>query len=144
MKRMAWLLALVCVTVLTFTVAAAPVASGSVTLTPDTLAGATVTANGNGSYTITVPGGKRPVAVSADGKTAYVAESVAATTGKAPVTTYALNQYKDYITYAAPLTHTYKKLTEDKELTIVYFGGSVTQGYGSQVNGGGRRGNCYK
>lgn len=144
MKRMAWLLALVCVAVLTFTVAAAPVTSGNVTLTPDTLAGATVTANGNGSYTITVPGGKRPVAISADGKTAYVAQSVAATTGKAPVTTYALNQYKDYITYAAPLTHTYKKLTEDKELTIVYFGGSVTQGYGSQINGGGWRGNSYK
>lgn len=144
MKRITWLFALLCVAVLTFTVAAAPVASGSVTLTPDTLTGAVVTANGNGSYSITAPGGKIPVAVSADGKTAYVAQSAAATTSKAPVTNYVLNQYKDYITYGAPLTHTYKKITQDKQITVLYFGGSVTQGYGSQINGGGWRGHSEK
>lgn len=37
----------------------------------------------------------------------------------------------DYINYRASLQHTYKKLTEDKTLNVVYFGGSVTAGYGS-------------
>ena len=39
--------------------------------------------------------------------------------------------YSKYINYRDPLTHTYKRLTEDKELNVVYFGGSVTAGYGS-------------
>ena len=47
-----------------------------------------------------------------------------------PVANYKLNTYKDFITYNAPLTNTYKCLTEDRELNIVYFGGSVTEGYG--------------
>ena len=38
--------------------------------------------------------------------------------------------YQDYITYRTPLTNTYKKLTEDKELTVVYLGGSLTAGTG--------------
>lgn len=37
----------------------------------------------------------------------------------------------NYINYRASLEHTYKKLTEDKTLNVVYFGGSVTAGYGS-------------
>ncbi len=37
----------------------------------------------------------------------------------------------EYINFRASLAHTYQKLTEDKELTVVYFGGSVTAGYGS-------------
>ena len=41
------------------------------------------------------------------------------------------NTYSEYNNYRAPLAHTYKKLTEDKELTVVYFGGSVTAGHGS-------------
>ena len=40
-------------------------------------------------------------------------------------------EFNEYNNYRKPLTHTYKKLTEDKELTVVYFGGSVTAGYGS-------------
>ena len=36
-----------------------------------------------------------------------------------------------YIHYRKPLTNTYRKLTQDKELKVVYFGGSVTAGYGS-------------
>ena len=36
-----------------------------------------------------------------------------------------------YINYRKPFTNTYKKLTQDKELNIVYFGGSVTAGHGS-------------
>ncbi len=42
-----------------------------------------------------------------------------------------LNAFEKYIQYRDPLTHTYKCLTEDKELNVVYFGGSVTAGYGS-------------
>ncbi|MCQ2450309.1 MAG: GDSL-type esterase/lipase family protein [Clostridia bacterium] len=41
------------------------------------------------------------------------------------------NDYSEFIHYRAPLTHTYRKLTTDKELNVVYFGGSVTAGYGS-------------
>ena len=48
-----------------------------------------------------------------------------------PVANYKLNTYKDFITYNAPLTNTYKRLTEDRELNVVYFGGSVTAGYGA-------------
>lgn len=40
------------------------------------------------------------------------------------------SQYSDYINYRAPLVNTYNKLTNDKELSILYFGGSVTAGYG--------------
>ena len=40
------------------------------------------------------------------------------------------NLYKEYINYRAPLINTYKRLKEDKELKILYFGGSVTAGYG--------------
>ena len=35
------------------------------------------------------------------------------------------------INYRASLEHTYRRLTEDKELTIAYFGGSVTAGHGA-------------
>ncbi|MBQ8213805.1 MAG: hypothetical protein IJZ80_07325 [Clostridia bacterium] len=37
----------------------------------------------------------------------------------------------NYINYRASLYHTFQKLTQDRELTVVYFGGSVTAGYGS-------------
>ncbi len=47
-----------------------------------------------------------------------------------PVTNYQFNDYADCITYNTPLTNTYNKLTNDKELTVVYFGGSLTDGYG--------------
>ncbi len=47
-----------------------------------------------------------------------------------PMTDYTAKKYTDYITYRTPLTNTYNKLTKDKELTVVYFGGSLTSGYG--------------
>lgn len=47
-----------------------------------------------------------------------------------PMTNYQSNRYTDCITYRTPLTNTYNKLTKDKELTVVYFGGSLTNGYG--------------
>lgn len=47
-----------------------------------------------------------------------------------PMTNYKSNNYTDCITYRTPLTNTYNKLTKDKELTVVYFGGSLTSGYG--------------
>ena len=37
----------------------------------------------------------------------------------------------EFIHYRKPLTNTYRKLTQDKKLNIVYFGGSVTAGHGS-------------
>ena len=40
------------------------------------------------------------------------------------------NEYSDCITYRTPLTNTYNCLTKDKKLNVVYFGGSLTNGYG--------------
>ena len=42
-----------------------------------------------------------------------------------------MNQFSQYIHYRSPLAYTYKKLTQDKQLNVVYFGGSITNGYGS-------------
>lgn len=39
--------------------------------------------------------------------------------------------YADEIAYRAPLTHTAMRLANDKQLTVAYFGGSVTDGYGA-------------
>lgn len=39
--------------------------------------------------------------------------------------------YDNYINYRDTLANTYCKLTNDKKLKVVYFGGSVTAGYGS-------------
>ena len=55
----------------------------------------------------------------------------AAESSGTPVENFKYSAYKNYINYRAPLTNTYNKLTQDKELKIVYFGGSVTNGYGS-------------
>lgn len=44
------------------------------------------------------------------------------------------NEFASYINYRAALSNTHKKLTEDKKLTVVYFGGSVTSGYGATNN----------
>ena len=41
--------------------------------------------------------------------------------------------FTPYINYRDPLTHTYKCLTKDKSLNVVYFGGSVTAGYGASA-----------
>ena len=53
-----------------------------------------------------------------------------------PKANHKLKAYGDYITYNAPLTNTYKCLTEDKALNIVYFGGSVTVGIGAKNESG--------
>lgn len=42
--------------------------------------------------------------------------------------TNAQKKYSDYIDYRCALPYTYKKLTEKKELNIIYYGGSVTVG----------------
>jgi hypothetical protein len=49
----------------------------------------------------------------------------------APVLNHKEGVYKDFINYNAPLTNTYKRLTKDRELNVVYFGGSVTAGFGA-------------
>lgn len=40
------------------------------------------------------------------------------------------HDFDEYNHYRTPLVHTYRKLTESKALTVVFFGGSVTNGYG--------------
>ena len=40
-------------------------------------------------------------------------------------------KYSEYINIRFPLENTYQKLTEDKKLNIVYYGSSVTSGYGA-------------
>ncbi len=47
-----------------------------------------------------------------------------------PSTSYKSNNYSYCIKYRTPLTNTYNKLTKDKKLNVVYFGGSLTNGYG--------------
>ncbi|MBQ7902086.1 MAG: SGNH/GDSL hydrolase family protein, partial [Clostridia bacterium] len=39
--------------------------------------------------------------------------------------------FSQYINYIAPLSHTYNRLVKGKEINIVYFGGSITAGFGS-------------
>ncbi len=57
--------------------------------------------------------------------------NASAESGAKPVEDFKFSAHEDYINYRAPLTNTYNKLTQDKKLNIVYFGGSVTAGYGS-------------
>ena len=83
-----------------------------------------------GTYDITAPYGKIPVAVATDG-TVYVANKAEADLER-PATWYETNEYAPYTYYRRPLTNTYKLLTEGKEqVDIVYFGGSLTAGYGA-------------
>ena len=44
---------------------------------------------------------------------------------------YTGNRFKDYIFYRDSLRNTYTKLTQDKSLRILYYGGSVTAGTGA-------------
>ena len=83
-----------------------------------------------GTYGVRSTPAALPTAISANGSTAYVAQAHASVP-ETPITDYAYTAYADYIRYRKPLTHTYKRLTEDKELNVVYFGGSVTAGYGA-------------
>lgn len=69
-----------------------------------------------------------PLAASASNSTEQ--EASLSLSYETPTTNYQSNDYTDYITYRTPLTNTYKKLTEDKELTVVYLGGSLTAGTG--------------
>lgn len=81
--------------------------------------------------------GALPIAVNGDSGCIYVANSYNKNNGLdlVPYAPYKEqndgNEYADYINYRKPLTNTYKKLTEDKKLNVVYYGGSVTAGYGS-------------
>ncbi len=79
-----------------------------------------------GTYGVVTEYGKTPIAVGDDGKV-YVADKF--TSGDESVhKEYEENTYEKFINYRSPLTHAYKKLTEDKELSVVYYGGSVTNG----------------
>ncbi len=81
-----------------------------------------------GKFSVKTEYGKTPIAVAEDG-TIYVADEFT-TEDIAPATWYDRHEYDEYINYRKPLNNTYKKLTEDKELTVAYFGGSVTNGSG--------------
>ncbi len=131
MKRKVGISAVVLALLLTASAAAAPL-TGGVTLTGET-AGITATEE-DGVFAVTAPAGKRPAAISADGSTVYLAGNQPIKE-ELPVTTMASHTYQEYIAYRQPLTNTYKKLTENKALTVVYFGGSVTMGYKSSHGG---------
>ncbi len=45
-----------------------------------------------------------------------------------------LHDYNDYINYREPLKNSYTKLTQDKELTVAYLGGSITLGRSYENN----------
>lgn len=79
-----------------------------------------------GTFALSVPFGKIPVAVDENGKE-YMGEALTVTE-EAPFTNYTENTYDKYINYRTPLKNTHKKLTVDKKLSVVYFGGSVTNG----------------
>jgi len=82
----------------------------------------------SGVFGVKAPYGKTPIAIGEDGKI-YVADNYSSE-DIAPNTWYERNQFSKYINYRKPLNNTYKKLTEDKELKVVYYGGSMTNGSG--------------
>ncbi len=82
----------------------------------------------DGAFSVKTEYGKTPIAVAENG-TVYVADEFT-TEDVAPETWYDRHEYDEYINYRKPLNNTYKKLTEDKELKVAYFGGSVTNGSG--------------
>lgn len=86
----------------------------------------------NGVYGVKAPYGKTPVAIGEDGQI-YIADAYTSQ-DIAPLTWYERNQFDKYINYRKPLNNTYKKLTEDKELKVVYYGGSMTNGSGMGGN----------
>lgn len=86
----------------------------------------------NGVYGVKAPYGKTPIAIGEDGKI-YVADNYTSQ-DIAPETWYERNQFDKFINYRKPLNNTYKKLTEDKELKVVYYGGSMTNGSGMGGN----------
>ncbi len=92
-----------------------------------------------GTVNVTAPSGKLPYAVSEDGKTVYVANNKTTIgSDKTPVTDYVNTKYTDWGCFdnnGSYLVNTYNKLTQDKALNVVYFGGSLTAGYGCGVTG---------
>ena len=68
--------------------------------------------------------GIHPNAASAENMGNTLAESIMKAENRTHV-------FDSYITYASSLQNTAKKLHDDKKLTVAYFGGSVTAGYGA-------------
>lgn len=91
-------------------------------------------ADQNGVYTVKTQNGELPVAISRNGQKVVIAQNDNIEEVK-PVTDYKNNTYKDFINYRKHLGNTYNKINNDKELTVVYFGGSVTAGYGGTKGG---------
>ncbi|MBE6623290.1 MAG: SGNH/GDSL hydrolase family protein [Ruminococcaceae bacterium] len=82
-----------------------------------------------GTFGVKAPYGKTPIAVADDG-TIYVADEYSST-DVTPITWHERNEFEEFINYRKPLTNTYNKIKNDEELTVLYFGGSMTDGYGS-------------
>ena len=87
-----------------------------------------------GVYTVNVEG-QDAIATAADGTTYQSDDGILkiATEGQYDITFIEeqTNDFDEYINKrGSNLQNTYKKLTQDKELKVVYFGGSVTNGYG--------------
>lgn len=88
-------------------------------------------------YNVTTPANKLAVALDNQNGFAYVAQDKFVD-DKAPETNYVSTKYADWNCFdnnGTYLTNTYKKLTDDKELTVVYFGGSLTAGFGCGQTG---------
>ncbi len=79
-----------------------------------------------GTFALSVPYGKIPVAVDKNGRE-YMGEALSVAE-EAPFAEHTENTYEKYINYRTPLKNTHTKLTVDKKLSVVYFGGSVTNG----------------
>lgn len=88
-------------------------------------------------FNLTVPADKLAAAYDKDNNIVYVADDKSVA-DKTPKTDYQSTKYTDWGCFdnnGSYLTNTYNKLTKDKELTVVYFGGSLTNGYGCGENG---------
>ena len=88
-------------------------------------------------FNVTTPANKMAVAVDSENNVAYVGEDKSVA-DKTPETNYTSTKYTEWGCFdnnGTYLTNTYKKLTEDKELTVVYFGGSLTAGFGCGQSG---------
>ena len=85
----------------------------------------------SGLYSVVTADGKTPVAVSSDGKSVIVANETSSEKAKVYFDKNAKRDYSDYISYRKGLPNTFKKLNGGETLNVVYFGGSVTVGYGA-------------
>lgn len=93
--------------------------------------------NKKGQFNVTVPGDKVAVAINEKGNNAYVAGDKT-NNDLEPKTNYKKTKYTDWGCFdnnGSYLFNTYNKLKKDNKLTVAFFGGSLTNGYGCGLNG---------